>query len=142
MLTTCFAEMVRDVTLSITESFTTSAVSLEHDRGRIAIDSAYHHCWSRPPINEATPSSTEVIQLCACRCGAVTSSKLPVDCTWTEYAGSVLNFEREKKITNDRDFPPGIPTVCDCYVAKLRATELTGDIASTVLQTAAFATVH
>ena len=31
---------------------------------------------------------------------------------------------------------PSSPGVCDCYVAKLRAIELTGDIASTVLQTA------
>ena len=32
--------------------------------------------------------------------------------------------------------PPSSPGVCDCYMAKLRAIELTGDIASTIMQTA------
>jgi hypothetical protein len=69
----------------------------------------------------------------------VTSTTLPVDCTLREIHvhGNILNLEQEKEKINDRGSPPGVPTVCDCYSAKLRATQLTGDIAATVLQTAA-----
>ena len=121
------------MTLSVAESFIATALCLEHDRGTIAVDSAYHHCWSRPPISEATPTSTTVQ---SCRCGAVTSSMLPTDSKWREiHLAAKLEPGKEER-NNDRSFPPGIPTVCDCYTAKLRATELTGDIASTLLQTA------
>ena len=130
----CCVETLSAVMLSVAESFITTAQCLEHDRGTIAVDSAYHHCWSRPPISEATPTS---LRAPSCRCGAVTSSMLPMDCTWREIhvQGSSLGLEREE--FNDRGFPPSAPTVCDCYSAKLRATQLTGDIAATVLQTAA-----
>ena len=130
----CYAETLSAVTLSIAESFIATALCLEHDKGTIAVDSAYHHCWSCPPISEATPTSSRAP---SCRCGAVTSSMLPADCTWREIhvCGSSLGLEKEE--FNDRGSPPSAPTVCDCYSAKLRATQLTGDIAATVLQTAA-----
>lgn len=135
------AETLSAVTLNIAESFVAMAMCLDHHKGTIAIDSTYHHCWSRPPISEATPTSTTVQ---SCRCGAVTSSMLPADCTWCEVhvATNILNSELGKERANDRGFPPGIPAVCDCYTAKLRATELTGDIASTILQTACTAAMH
>lgn len=135
------AETRSDVTLNIAESFIATALCLEHDRGTIAVDSAYHHCWSCPPISETMPTSVTVQ---SCRCGAVTSSMLPTDCAWSKVhvAANVLNLELGKERTNDRGFPPGIPAVCDCYTAKLRATELTGDIASTVLQTACIAPMY
>ena len=122
------------MTLSVAESFIATAQCLEHDRGTIAVDSTYYHYWSRPPISEATPTSSRAP---SCRCGAVTSSMLPTDCTWREIhvQGSSLGLEKEE--FNDRGSPPSAPTVCDCYSAKLRATQLTGDIAATVLQTAA-----
>ena len=138
--------MLSAVALSIAKSFIVTAMCLEHERGTIVIDSAYHHCWSRPPISEATPTLMAVQLYTSCRCGAVMSSMLPADCKWTEVAelGSGLILEQENKEENARGSPPGTgpPTVCDCYIAKLRATELTGDIVSTVLQTAWITALH
>ena len=35
--------------LSVAESFAAVAMWLEHDRGTMAVDSTFHHCWSLPP---------------------------------------------------------------------------------------------
>ena len=67
---------------------------------------------------------------------------LPIGCRLAKVTsdgeGLVLSVVEEKM--NQREEAstpaPGFPRVCDSYSAKLRATELAGDIASTILQTA------
>ena len=128
------------MTLSVADSFVAVATLLEHDRGIVALDSTFHHCWPLPPLSEAMPTLREGQ---SCRCGAVTSSMLPVGCRLTRaFSGEsvYLDVVGEKVTKSEASSYQEFPRVCDCYSAKLKATELAGDIASTVLQTAWVAT--
>lgn len=128
------------MTLSVADSFVTMSTMLEHDRGTVALDSTFHHCWSLPPFSEATPTLREGQ---SCRCGAMTSSMLPAGCRLTRaLSGESMHLDMvgEKATKSEAASCQTFPRVCDCYSAKLRATELAGDIASTVLQTAWVAT--
>ena len=122
------------------ESFVAVATWAEHDRGTVAVDSAFHHCWLLPPVAMATPTLQKDQ---TCGCGMVKSSILPRGCVLTRARGGENIFVMDDKEFEEReqrkDSPasyPKLPRVCDCYTAKLRATELSADVASTVLQTA------
>ena len=127
-----FTDTVREIMLSVAESFVTIATWLEHDKGTVAMDSTFHHCWPLPPLSETTPTSREGS---TCKCGAVTSSMLPGDSLLTKVMGGDYLYLTDDKIS-ETVFPLNWPRVADCYVTKLRASELAGDIASTVLRTA------
>lgn len=128
---------VSDVMKSVAESFVTVATWAEHDRGTVAVDSVFHHCWLLPPLSVATPTLRKDQTCC---CGSIKSSSLPPGCVVTRAGRGeplfVMEGDSRKQREDTKQDSPNSLSVCDCYTAKLRATELSADIASTVLQTA------
>ena len=122
-LKTDYTETYSTVIKSVAAAFKQVARYLEHWDGEIMMDSLYHHCWSAPPLGYNETNSVPP----SCNCGAVVKSQLPSYVTWD-------SFDLKEEHFKD---PPSTPlSVCDPFLAKVKAIEVTGDLASTVLQTA------
>lgn len=128
-MATFSTETFTAVANSVADSFVAMATSLEHDRGTIVSDSVFHHCWLLPPLAQTTPT-LRAGQVCGC--GLIASSMLPEGCRLTTLTRE--NVFTAQEITQS-DNSINFPSVCDFYFPKLRATELAGDVASSVLHT-------
>ena len=125
-----------------------TATRLEHNEGLLLTDSAFHHCWSFPPVDQCwdLPLDSPILrQNKRCNCGQLRASLIPTKSSWQlvdshDEAVQIIpdGIVKVLKSFSGRDkMVATFPTVCDPLLSKIAAINVSSDLACLLLRTAA-----
>lgn len=134
-----------DLVASVLRKITTY---LEHDEGLLLTDTAFHHCWSFPSLDQCWdlgPDSVAFSKDKSCNCGRFRVSCIPPGSSWRqiEHHNDTVQIipDRIAELLNssskrDRRIAT-FPMICDPILPKIAAISVSSDLASFLLRTAA-----
>lgn len=126
----------------ITASFDSVARSIGKVGGPVVTDLSTHHCWQFPPVDEVEGMSHDqqnsMLAIKMCNCGAVALTELPHGCQWRclkpgELVPNVL--VEAATMEQDKGHSHCVSAVDLCFI-KMKAVELSGELASNLLRIA------
>lgn len=124
-----------------------TASCLEHDESLLLTDSAFHHCWTFPPIDQCWDLSLDspvLSQSKRCNCGQLSVSLIPTGSCWRlvdsrDEAVQIIPDAIVKMLNSFSDTDKMVatfPTTCDPLLPKIAAINVSSDLACLLLRTA------
>lgn len=130
----------------MTASFDAVAQSLGHGGELFLTDLCTHHCWQFPSVDEmSVDEQNSVLAKKTCCCGAVVLSELPPGCQWRcLQPGEIVPDSLIETARRVRSAPMvdgskvhnRCPSAIDLCFIKMKAVELAGELASSILRIA------
>ena len=143
-----FPETMQHTARMVAHVLRKTASCLEHDEGLLLTDSAFHHCWSFPPIDQCweLPLDSPVLsQSKTCNCGQLRVGLIPTGSSWKlvdshDEAVQIIPDGLVKMLNSSSESKKMVatfPTVCDPLLPKIAAVSMSSDLACLLLRTAA-----